>query len=119
MDFERIFNQSCEEKHWDIVNDVVTYLMKTDEEYKNNSYYCADIIDSCENLKTVLEENKPIALNEDEISKLIEYINKSSERNTMERKHIFYAGLRYAYFSIKEIGLLKETNIDFSNIQKD
>ncbi len=119
MDFERLLNQKSEENYWDIVNEISSYLMRNNEEYKNNSHYISGVLNDYANLRMVLEDDISVDLTKAEVSKLIEYLNKSSEKSIMERKHIFYAGCRFAYFFIKEIGLLKEENIDVSNVQQD
>ena len=33
MDFNKMFDQECEENYWDIVNFVSSYLMGTNKEY--------------------------------------------------------------------------------------
>lgn len=119
MDFERLLNQKKEENYWDVVNEISSYLIRNNEEYKNNSHYISHILDNYPNLKMVLEDDIPVDLTKAEVSKLIEYINKSSEKNILEKKHIFNAGCQFFYFFIKEIGLLKENNIDFSNVKQD
>lgn len=117
MDFERLFNQKSEEIYWDIVNNISSYLMKNNKEYRNNSHCIADILDDSENLRMVLEDNASVNLTAEEVSKLIEYISKSFEMGVIEKKYIFYAGCRFAYFFIKKLDLLKEASTDLSNIQ--
>lgn len=110
MDFNKMLDQECEENYWDIVNFVTSHLMKTSKEYKNSAYRCSDIIEEYPNLKTVLEDDTPVALSKKEVSGLIEYIKKSSDRNTLEKKQLICAGCRSTYFLLKKMGLLKENN---------
>lgn len=112
MDFERLFNQKSEDDYWDIVNEISSYLMKNSEDYKSNSHSICDILDDNVNLKLVLEDDTALDLTQAEVEKLIEYIRKSSEKNIMERKYIYYAGCQFTYFFLKKMGLLKETNVD-------
>lgn len=105
-----MFDQKCEENYWYIVNFVTSHLMKNNEDYKNSTYRCSDIIDKYPNLGTVLEDNIPVALSEEEVSALIEYINESSNRNILESKQLLYAGSRSTCFLLKKMGLLKENN---------
>lgn len=118
MDFERLLNQKSEDDYWYIENEISSYLMRNNEKYKNNSHYVSDIMNDYKNLEMVLEDHIPVDLTKEEVSKLIEYINKYSEKNIIEKQQIYYAGCRFAYFFIKEMGLLKETNIDLSNAQQ-
>jgi len=117
VDFERLFNQKIEENYWDIVNNISSYLMKNNEEYRNNSHCIVNILNDSENLRMVLEDNISVDLTKEEVSKLIEYISKSLEMRVMEKKYIFYTGCRFTYFFIKKMDLLKETNTDLSSIQ--
>lgn len=110
MDFNKMFDQECEENYWDIVNFVTSYLMGTNVEYKKSAYRCSDIIDKYPNLKLVLEDDTPVDLSKDEVSGLIEYLTSSSDRNTLEKKQLICAGCRSTYFLLKKIGLLKENN---------
>ncbi len=110
MDFNKMFDQECEENYWDIVNFVTPYLMRTNEDYKNSMYRCSNIIEEYPNLKRVLEYDIPVALSKKEVSGLIEYIKKSSDRNTLEKKQLMCAGCRSTYFLLKKMGLLKEQN---------
>lgn len=110
MDFNKMFDQECEENYWDIVNFVSSYLMGTNKKYKDSAYKCSDIIDKYPNLKKVLEDDTPVALTKKEVSGLIEYITSSSDRNTLEKKQLVCAGCRSAYFLLKKMGLLKEQN---------
>lgn len=110
MDFNKMFDQECEENYWDIVNFVTSHLMKTNEDYKNSAHRCSDIIEEYPNLKKVLEDDTPVTLSKKEVSGLIEYIKKSSDRNTLEKKQMICAGCKSTYFLLKKIGLLKENN---------
>ncbi len=114
MDFERLFNQKSEDDYWDIVNEITSYLYRNSEDYKKNSNSICDILDDNDNLRSILEDNKALDLTKSEVEKLIEYINKLSEKNIMERKYIYQAGCRFTYFFLKNIGLLKEINTDVS-----
>lgn len=110
MDFNKMFDQECEENYWDIVNFVSSYLMRTNKEYKDSAYKCSDIIDEYPNLKKVLEDDMPVALTKKEVSGLIDYISNASDRNTLEKKQLVCAGCRSTYFLLKKMGLLKEKN---------
>lgn len=110
VDFNKMFDQECEENYWDIVNFVSSYLMRTNKEYKDSACKCSDIIDEYPNLQKVLEDNIPVALTKEEVSGLIEYISNALERNTLEKKQLVCAGCRSTYFLLKKIGLLKENN---------
>lgn len=112
MEFEKVFEELCEERFWDIVNFESTHLMKNNKEYKKCSNKCTEIVGKYPNLQRVLEDDIPMALSKEEVTNLIEYINNCRERSLMEKKQIIVSSCRNSYFVLKKIGLLKDTNSD-------
>lgn len=110
MDLDKMLEQECDENYWDIVNFITGYLMKTNDSYKESANVCCDIVEKYPKLKQVLEDDIPVSLSEEEVSNLIEYIHRYSDRNTMERKQLLCAGCRSNYFILKKLGLLKKKN---------
>lgn len=110
MNFNKWFEQECEETFWDLVSNETTDLMKTDREYKKSISRCADIIDEFPNLKLVLEDNTPVALSQKEVTNLIEFLTKSSERNIEEKKQLCIASSRNTFFILQKMRLLKDNN---------
>lgn len=112
MDFEKVFEEECEETFWDLVNFESTYLMKNNEEYKECSHKCAEIVGKYPKLQRVLEDDIPMALSKEEVANLIEYINNYNDRSLIEKKQLVSASCRNTYFAFKKLGLLKESNSD-------
>ena len=112
MDFNKIFNQECDENYWNMVNFVSSYLMKTNEKYKDSVYKCSDIIEKYPKLKKVLEDEVSVGLSKKEVKVLLEYLSSMSDRNILKNKQLICTTCRNTYFFLKKIGLLKEKNND-------
>ena len=114
MNYDEMEENIFDELFWDIVNKECVYLNKYNPEYKKYGKLCSKIVGENKKIQLVIENDEPVALNEEDVEQLIEYIRADGERNILEHKRMLFAGAKYAYYFFEKMNLLKKLESDSS-----
>lgn len=98
----------CENCLIDYFAKALIELETKDKEYKSLIRKQENILDKYSNLRDVLEDNKVIGLNKQEIKYLIRYLDYKCQSDLIEQREIFYKGLNVSYEIFRKIGIIKD-----------
>lgn len=113
MDLNSLFERMSDETFWEVLNAENKNLRLHNKEWQKQNSICKEALNNTK-LQEVLEERKPVELSKDDTKALIKYNDANDERKKIECEKMFNAGIRYAYFYLKKIGLLKDNESDLS-----
>lgn len=114
MDTNDLFERIMEESFWEIVNNEDRKLRDNNKEWKKYNKICSKAIKN-HKLQNVLEECIPTELSEEDSKDLIKFHQADVERQVIENKEIFKAGIRLAYYFFNKIELIKIDESDLSD----
>lgn len=113
MDLNNLFERLSEETFWEIINNEGRKLSENHKEWKKYSKICSKALEN-HKLQNILEDCVATAITEEECKDLIEYHQADIERQVIENKEMFKAGIRFAYYFFNKVELIKNDESDLS-----
>ncbi|MDO5002773.1 MAG: hypothetical protein Q4E39_00895 [bacterium] len=115
---DSFFTAYCNE-FWHYEESIINELSKKNKEYSAMEDFIENKLKEYSNLRSVLEDSKIIALNNDEVKVLIEILDKYMQIRDIELEEMFFVGGRNAFYYFSKMGIFQNDNYIFNNIKEE